>query len=73
MTPQDAIEYFGSRKELQKVCRVTPTAIHHWVKQGWIPYDKQCLLQIEAERSPRKRGRRIVATRSDLPKVQKAA
>ena len=72
MTPQDAITFFGSRKQVAQVCRVTDTAIHHWVKQGWIPYDKQCLLQIEAERSGKK-GRRLIATRSDMPQKSKVA
>lgn len=69
VTPEQAIEFFGSRSDVADVCAVTPTAVYHWVSQGWIPYDKQCLLQVEAERAPTKRGRRrIVASRHDIPK-----
>lgn len=74
VTPFQAIEYFGSRSELATVCDVTDTAVYHWVTQGWIPYDKQCLIQVEAERAPRKSSRRrIVASWHDVPEERRKA
>lgn len=73
MTPQQAIDYFGSRAEVARVCGITETAVGYWVKQGWIHYDKQCLLQVEAERNPRKGKRRIVASESDIPEEKRRA
>lgn len=68
MTPMQAIDFFGDRNKVATVCDVTKTAVYYWVKQGWIPYDKQCLLQVEADRLPQKlRKRRIVASKHDLP------
>lgn len=58
MTLDQAIDFFGSRSQVAGVCEVTPTAIYHWDRQGWIPYDKQCLLELEARRA-KKRGKRI--------------
>lgn len=73
VTPNQAINFFGDRNELAKICNVTPTAVHHWVKQGWMPYDKQCLVQVESERSSKKG--RLVASWMDVPseKRRKAA
>lgn len=69
MTPTEAIDFFGSRTELAAVCDVSQTAVHHWVRKGWIPYDKQCLIQLEAEKLKRRRGRGVpVASRSDIPR-----
>lgn len=70
--PSQAIDYFGTRADVSAVCQVTETAVYHWVKQGWIPYDKQCLLQVESERNPKKGKRRIVASRSDIPQERAA-
>lgn len=67
VTPSQAIDYFGTRTDVATVADVTETAVYHWVKQGWIPYDKQCLLQIESERKPMNGKRRIVAKRHDIP------
>lgn len=54
MYPLQAAEFFGSRKALAEVCGVSQTAVYHWFKQGSIPFDKQCLIQIEADRAGRK-------------------
>lgn len=73
MVPQQAVAFFGSRGELAKVCDVTETAVGYWVKQGWIPYDKQCLIQVEAERAPRKGKTRLVASWHDVPGEKRRA
>lgn len=72
MLPDEAIEFFGSRNALAEVCDVSPTAVHHWVRKGWIPYDKQCLIQLEAGRV-RTKKRRPVASKKDIPEVREAA
>lgn len=64
VTPDQAIDFFGSRSEVAGVCNVTPTAVYHWIRQGRIPYDKQCLIELEARRS-RKRGRRVPIARRE--------
>lgn len=51
MTPQQAIDYYGSRRALADTCDVTEAAIYLWVKQGFIPYDKQCQIQVDTQRS----------------------
>jgi hypothetical protein len=51
MTPQQAIDYYGSRGALAKTCDVTDAAIYLWVKQGFIPYDKQCQIQVDTQRA----------------------
>jgi len=75
MTPSQPIDYFGSRNEVARICNVTKTAVYYWVKQGWIPYDKQCQIQVEAERLPKKKGKRLpVASKYDIPdNVRRAA
>lgn len=50
MTPQQAIDHYGSRGALATSCDVTEAAIYLWVKQGFIPYDKQCQIQIDTQR-----------------------
>lgn len=48
MKPSEPIEFFGSVNALAVVCDVTDAAVYKWLRQGWIPYDKQCLIQLEA-------------------------
>jgi hypothetical protein len=72
MTPQDVVDFFGSRKEVAKAVNVTQAAISLWFKKGFIHYEMQCTLQIAAERSGKKSRRRLIATRSDLPKKKAA-
>lgn len=67
MTNEQAISAFGSRVAIAAVCDVTPTAVAYWIKNGGIPYDKQCLLQVEAERRGK---RRIVAKKVHDPKYR---
>ena len=66
MYPIQAAEFFGSRKALAEVCGVSQTAVYHWFKQGWIPYDKQCLLQVEADRT--KRSHALIARKKHADK-----
>lgn len=74
VTPSQALNFFGDRDRIRVLCKVTRTAVYHWIKQGWIPYDKQCLLQVEAERMPRRNGKRCpVASWHDIPAERRAA
>lgn len=70
VTNEQALAVFGSRAAIAEACDVTPTAVSYWIKKGGIPYDKQCLLQVEAER---RNKRRIVANRKHDPKYQQRA
>jgi DNA-binding transcriptional regulator YdaS (Cro superfamily) len=54
MTPQQPIDFFGSRTKLAVALGVTETAVGQWVRQGWIPYDRQCHIQVESKRLPAK-------------------
>jgi hypothetical protein len=71
MTPTQAIEYFGSRTAVAEICNISETAVGYWVKQGWIHYDKQCLLEVEARRAPRKGKLRPVASWLDVPEERR--
>ncbi len=51
MKPQQAIDQFGGRGALAGVLGVSEAAVHLWVKQGWIPYDRQCHIQVESARA----------------------
>ena len=50
MTPKQPIRVFGSRAAVAALCRTTEAAVAQWDKRGGIPYDKQCLLELEAIR-----------------------
>lgn len=74
MTPIQAISFFEGRAGLASVCKVTETAVHYWVRQGFIPYDKQCLIQVEAERLPRRKSKgRLQASWHDIPAEKRPA
>ena len=49
MLPQQAVDHYGSRQALATRCGVTPTSIWLWLKQGWIPYDKQTFLEHDSQ------------------------
>jgi DNA-binding transcriptional regulator YdaS (Cro superfamily) len=65
VTNDQALSIFGSRKAIAEVCDVTESAVAQWFKHGGIPYDKQCLLQVEAERVGK---RRYIARKEHDPK-----
>lgn len=65
VTPTQAVDFFETRGKLARICNVTEAAVSHWMKQGWLPYDKQCLVQVESERSTKKG--RLVASWQDVP------
>lgn len=70
MTPQQAIDFFGTRGKLADFLGVTETAVGHWVKQGWIYYDRQCQIQVESKRLPLKEraGKEpLIASWDDIP------
>lgn len=65
MTPQQPIKVFGSKDKVAEICDITPTGVSMWAKRGGIPYDKQCLLEVEA----RRRGKRgLLADKRHAPK-----
>lgn len=67
MTPEQAIDYYHGRGALAKACEVTEAAVYLWVKQGAIPYDRQCQIQVETKGA-------LVASKEDAePKEQAAA
>lgn len=41
MTPEQVIRFYGSRPDVAAKAQVSETAVGLWVKQGWIPFDKQ--------------------------------
>lgn len=46
MTPQEAIDFFGGGSKLAKAIRTTPAAPSLWKKAGYIPYVRQCQIQV---------------------------
>jgi hypothetical protein len=74
MRPQPAIEFFGSRGELAGVLGVTDTTIGYWVKRDWIPYDRQCQIQVESQKPEYAKGRApLVASWDDVPEDRRVA
>lgn len=70
MRPQEPIDFFGSRGKLADTLGVTETAVGQWVRQGWIPYDRQCHIQVESQKLPRAEriGKTpLVASWDDVP------
>jgi hypothetical protein len=66
MTPDQAIEHYRSRGALAKACEVSEAAIYLWVKQGAIPYDRQCQIQVETKGV-------LLASKEDAAPAQQAA
>lgn len=74
MRPQEPIDFFGGRLALGKVLGVTDTAVGYWVKQGWIPYDRQCQIQVESQKPEHAKGREpLVASQEDVPHDRRVA
>lgn len=55
MKPRQLLDYVDDKgmslQEVAKRLKVTSAAIYFWGKQGWIPYDRQCHIQLELPRS----------------------
>ena len=67
MTPEQAVEHYGSQANLARAVQLTDAAVYIWVKQGFIPYDRQCQIQIDS-------GGALVARREDArPLAERAA
>jgi hypothetical protein len=69
MKPSDPVRFFGSVRAVADICDVTAAAVYKWLRQGAIPYDKQCLIQLEAAKVKGKRGY-PVASKKDAPERQ---
>ena len=67
VTNDQVLSAFGSRAAVAEACDVTKAAVSLWFKRGGIPYDKQCLLQVESER---RKLKRLVARWEHDPKYQ---
>jgi hypothetical protein len=65
MKPSDPVQFFGSATAVARLCEVSTSAISNWRRRGWIPYDKQCLLELEASKRGKKRYPK--ASRFDVP------
>ena len=74
MTPQQAVAFFRSRSALAKACKVTLAAVYNWHQRGWIPFDRQCEIQLAAQAEAVRRRRKTfpLASREDV-KVRQAA
>lgn len=66
MTPEQAIDHFKTRGALAKACEVTETAVYLWLKQGAIPYDRQCQIQVETNGA-------LLASKEDAESRERAA
>lgn len=66
MTPDQAVAHYKTRGALAKACDVTEAAIYLWVKQGFIPYDRQCQIQVDT-------GGALLASKDDAQAREKAA
>lgn len=68
MTPAEALSHFKTQAEIARAMAVTDAAVYLWVKNGCIPYDKQCQMQVAT-------GGVLVARREDAerPQREKAA
>lgn len=45
MTFEEAINYFGTAREIAKVLRKSPGRISHFKAAGGFPYELQCVLE----------------------------
>ena len=66
MTPEQAIDHYRGRGGLAKACDVSEAAIYLWVKQGAIPYDRQCQIQVETKG-------KLLASKEDAGRVDARA
>lgn len=66
MKPVEVVNFFGGAVAVAEICDVSPAAVYKWVRQGGIPFDKQCQIQLEAAKVPG-RKRRLVANKADAP------
>lgn len=62
MTPAEALSHFKTQAEIARVMAVTDAAVHLWVKNGRIPFDKQCQMQVAT-------GGALIARREDAERV----
>lgn len=53
MTPEQLIGHYGTRTEIATKAKVTETAVGLWVKQGWIPFDKQSFFEADSKKKLR--------------------
>lgn len=66
MTPQEAVEFYGSQAKVAREMGVSDAAVYLWIKNGGIPYDKQCQLQVAT-------AGQLVARREDEPRARERA
>jgi hypothetical protein len=71
MTPQQVVDYLEKRgmprKDLTARMGITEAAIYFWLNKGWIPFDRQCHLQVEL------RGSGLRASWADVPPAKRPA
>lgn len=48
MYPSEVVKFYGSQAEAARRLEVTDTAVGHWLRQGWMPYDRQCQAQVDS-------------------------
>lgn len=48
MRPLEAVEYYGSQAAMARRLDVSDSAVGQWVRQGFIPFDRQCQIQIDS-------------------------
>lgn len=66
MKPQDALDFFVTKAKIAEVCNISDTAVGHWFKQGWIHYDKQCVLEKASDA-------KVTASWLDVPEDKRPA
>ena len=49
MTPQQALDYFGSKAEIARVLEVTPPSVAEWFQAGTIPEGRQYQLELATQ------------------------
>lgn len=65
MSPQEAIDYFGSQRKLAAALGITVSAPAHWARFNAIPIDRQCQIEIVTDGA-------LKADRSLLPGAEQA-
>lgn len=58
MNLHEALAHYGSQAAIARACEISDAAVHQWFKQGFIPYPRQCELQIES-------GNKVIARKED--------
>jgi hypothetical protein len=67
MYPHQVVDFYKTQAEAARRLDVSDTAVGHWLRQGWMPFDRQCQVQVDS-------GGQLIADKAHArPPQEKAA